>query len=141
MENVTSRATALHELGYSIADNLVSDLIILVEGPTDRPVLEEFLAKEGLLQNFSIKVWPMGGDIMSQLDLSIFTASYKVIALVDHDPGSDKERKRFEDNCTAAKIPLHRLERRSIENYFSITAFRDVFGDQIISERERSRPG
>jgi ABC-type cobalamin/Fe3+-siderophores transport system ATPase subunit len=136
VENVTSRATALHELGYSVADNLVSDLIVLVEGPTDRPALEEFLAKEGLLQNYSIKVWPMGGDIMSQLDLSVFTASYKVIALVDSDPGSGKERKRFEDNCTAAGIPLHRLKRRSIENYFSIEALRQVFADRVPTSLE-----
>jgi len=47
----------------------------------------------------------MGGDIMSQLDLSVFTASYKVIALVDSDPGSGKERKRFEDNWYRCRNP------------------------------------
>src|SRR5207244_1501765 len=117
--------------GYSVADNLVSDLVILVEGPTDRPALEEFLAKEGLLQSFSIKIWPMGGDIMSQLELQIFTASYKVIALVDNDPGSGRERQRFIENCSSAKIAVHKLERRSIENYFSIEAFRSVFNERV----------
>jgi hypothetical protein len=73
----------------------------------------------------------MGGDIMSQLELPIFTATYKVIALVDSDPGSSKERKRFEDNCTAANIPLHRLKRRSIENYFSVEALRHVFANRV----------
>ena len=54
VENATSRASLLGELGYSIADNLVSDLIILCEGPKDKPVLEEFLHKMGLLGQYNL---------------------------------------------------------------------------------------
>jgi ABC-type branched-subunit amino acid transport system ATPase component len=66
IENATSRAALLTELGYSIADNLISDLVVLCEGPKDKPVLEEFFQKMGLLDRSSIKVWPLGGDIMDQ---------------------------------------------------------------------------
>lgn len=61
----TNRASLLSDLGYSVADNLVSDLIVLTEGPTDRPVIEEICRKMGFWDNYNIKFWPMGGDIMS----------------------------------------------------------------------------
>jgi len=59
VENTTNRAAVLTELGYSIADNLVSDLVVLCEGPKDKPVLEEFFHKMGLTDQFNIKLWPL----------------------------------------------------------------------------------
>ena len=64
VEPVTKRASALQALGYTVTDNLVSDLVIMVEGPSDREVVEELLDKKGLLRNYSIKFWFLGGDIM-----------------------------------------------------------------------------
>jgi hypothetical protein len=133
VDDATSRASILHDIGYGVTDNLVSDLVILVEGPLDIPVLEEFLIKWGLFSSHDIKTWPLGGDIMNQLDLSVFAQSYSIIALVDNDPGSEKTRKKFMENCEQHNIPVHRLERYSIENYFSLRALREVFGPQIPS--------
>jgi predicted ATP-dependent endonuclease of OLD family len=90
VSNDTSRAVLLDSLGYSVTDNLVSDLVILVEGPSDKPVIEEFLRQMGLYASYSIKIWPLGGDIMDQCDLSIFAEDYRVIALIDKDPESGK---------------------------------------------------
>ena len=126
VQNATSRAIVLSELGYSIADNLVSDVIVLCEGPTDKVVLEEFFTKLGLDRRINIKIWPLGGDIMTQLDLSVFSESYRVVALVDKDPGSSTIRRRFLEKCRDFKIECHRLERYALENYFSVRAMKAV---------------
>jgi hypothetical protein len=129
----TSRASILDDLGYSVTDNLVSDLVVLVEGPTDTPIVEEFLRKLGMYGRFEIKIWPLGGDIMDQLDLSVFAGHYKMLALVDGDPGSARVRRRFEERCREYGITVHRLSRYAIENYFTIDALRTVFHAQVPS--------
>jgi len=130
-DDITSRASILDDLGYSVTDNLVSDLVVLVEGPTDVPIIEEFLKKLGLYGKYDIKMWPLGGDIMDQLDLSVLVQSYVLMALIDSDPGSGVVRKRFTDNCGKLGIPVHRLSAYSIENYFTLRALKAVFGKQI----------
>jgi hypothetical protein len=77
----TSKASMLDDLGYSVADNLVSDLVILVEGPKDRPIIEEFQLKIPTANSYNIKIWPLGGDIMDQVDLSVIVENRKAIAL------------------------------------------------------------
>jgi predicted ATPase len=136
----TSRAAILDDLGYSVTDNLLSDLVILVEGPTDTPVVEELLKKADLYGRFEIKIWPLGGDIMDQTDLSVFAEKYNMIALVDGDPGSSHVRKRFAENCSALGIPAHRLSRYSIENYFSMSALRAVFKGQVLESLDMLDP-
>jgi hypothetical protein len=131
VENATSRAALLTELGYSISDNLVSDLVVLCEGPKDKPVLDEFFQKMGLSERSNIKVWPLGGDIMDQLDLSVFQEAHQLIAVVDGDPGSSVVRKRFVKKCEELKIPITRLERYSMENYFSLNAIAAVMKGQM----------
>jgi len=129
--NAMSRAIVLDRLGFSVSDNLVSDLIILVEGPKDKPVVEEFLSKMGLLYKYDIKTWPLGGDNMGQVDLTVFAENYKVVALIDNDPGSESTRKRFVEKCKELGITCTRLIRYSLENYFSIRALREVFNEQF----------
>jgi ABC-type polar amino acid transport system ATPase subunit/5S rRNA maturation endonuclease (ribonuclease M5) len=129
--DATSRATILNDLGYEVTDNLVSDLVVLVEGPSDSAILRELLAKKGLLSEYVIKIWPLGGDIMDQLDLSVFAERYQLIALLDRDPSSERIRRRFMDRCRTLNIPVHRLARYSIENYFSVRALRAVLKGQV----------
>jgi hypothetical protein len=131
VDDATSRAFILDDLGYDVTDNLVSDLIILTEGPTDIPVIEEFLQKMGLMSQYSIKLWPLGGDIMAQVDLSVFAETHRILAVIDNDPGSRSVRKQFMDKCRENGIQVHRLSRYSIENYFSLRALREVFGAQV----------
>ncbi|MCD7032856.1 ATP-binding protein [Metabacillus sp. GX 13764] len=130
LKDATSRSEILNDLGFSITDNLTSDLIILTEGPTDKGVVEEFLNQLGLLNKYIIKTWPLGGDIMNQVDLSVFDG-YKIIALIDSDPGSHSIRKKFMKNCEEYGIHVHKLERYSLENYFTIDALKEVFKGQI----------
>jgi len=131
VDDVTSRASMLDDLGYSVADNLVSDLVVLVEGPTDAPVLEEYFVKLGLFDKFNIKIWPLGGDMMDKVDLSVFAQNYKIIGLIDKDPESTKIRNRFKKKCEENGIEVIQLRRYSIENYFTIRVLREIFGTQI----------
>lgn len=131
VDDATKYASILDDLGYSVADNLVSDLVILVEGPTDTPVVEEFLIKMGVFKDYNIKIWPLGGDNMLKLDLSVFAEKYRILALVDNDPGSNHVRKKFAKNCKENGIRVSRLKRYSIENYFSLNALQAVFGTTI----------
>ena len=134
VDDATSKVSILNDLGYTVTDNLVSDLIILVEGPKDRPIIEEFMLKMGILKKYDIKIWPLGGDIMNQVDLSVFAEKYKIIALIDKDIQSRKIRDRFIENCNKYSIPVHKLKRYAIENYFTIDALRNVYGSEINEE-------
>jgi hypothetical protein len=131
VRDVTSKASVLDDLGYSIADNLLTDLVILVEGPSDVPVFEELLEEMGVLKNHAIRFWPLGGDIMDQVDLSVLTQNTQTLAVVDSDPGSKKTRERFVARCAQFRVPVHTLKRYAIENYFSLDALRAVFPQQI----------
>jgi hypothetical protein len=131
IEDQTTRAALLSDLGYQVTDNLVSDAVILVEGPTDVPAIETFLIKMGAYPKYQIKFWPLGGDIMDKVDLSVFGEAYKLFAIVDQDPKSGIIRQRFVAKCNEWKVPVCRLERYALENYFTIEAFRDVFGSQV----------
>jgi predicted ATP-dependent endonuclease of OLD family len=126
VENVTSRAALLASLGYSVADNLISDLVILVEGPSDKAILDEFFRMLGLSSAYVIRIWPLGGDIMGQLDLAVFSDAYRLIALIDTDPKSGKVRETFKEKCVAKGIPVHQLNRYAIENYLSLPAIERV---------------
>lgn len=131
IEDQTTRAALLSDLGYQVTDNLVSDAVILVEGPTDVPAIETFLMKMGAYPKYQIKFWPLGGDIMDKVDLGVFAEAYKLFALVDQDPKSGVIRKRFVDKCEELKVPVCRLERYALENYFPLNAIREVFGAQV----------
>lgn len=134
LSDQTSKSEIINSLGYSVTENLVADLIILLEGPTDIPVIREMLNWLGINSTYNIKFWPLGGDIMASLDLSVFAERNNVFALVDSDPGSSVQRTRFINNCRESGIYCKKLERYSVENYFSLQAIREVFPDQIDSE-------
>ncbi len=131
LSDQTSKSEIINSLGYSVTENLVADLIVLLEGPTDIPVIQEMLNWFGINTIYNIKYWPLGGDIMASLDLSVFAERNNVFALVDSDPGSSIQRTRFISNCKKNGVYCKKLERYSIENYFPIHAIRKAFPDQI----------
>ncbi|MDO0823091.1 ATP-dependent nuclease [Desulfosporosinus nitroreducens] len=127
----TSKSEILINLGYSVADNFVADVVVLTEGPTDIPIISTICKWMGFGDNYNLKYWPLGGDIMAGLDLSIFAERNNVIALIDSDPGSKIIRTRFERNCKQYGIKCHKLKRYSIENYFTLDAIKKVFPHDI----------
>lgn len=125
--DATSRATVLHNLGYSVTDNLVADLIILVEGSSDKNFIEEFLSKLKLDGKYNIKIWILGGSEMINQDLSVFKQDYEMMALIDKDTESEKQRVEFGRRCKTLDIYFQKLKRYSIESYFSVEALNEVF--------------
>lgn len=130
----TNKAQVLQDIGYSVSDNLIADIVILTEGPTDKPILEEYFAKLGLKGKYNIRIWALGGDIMDKQDLSVFSDVYKVFAVIDRDPKSKRVRDKFMKMCEDLEIDVRKLERYAIENYFTVRALREVFKGQIPEE-------
>ncbi|MCZ8284597.1 MAG: AAA family ATPase, partial [Bacteroidia bacterium] len=127
----TTTSKIIDSLGYSIAENLTADAIILTEGPTDIPILKRILTLNETITNYNIKFWPLGGDIMGESDLSIFKGLNKVFAIIDSDPGSSKIRNKFQKNCEDHSITCYKLDRYSIENYIPLNIIKDQFPSQI----------
>ena len=127
----TSMSKIVDALGYSITENLTADAIIFTEGPTDIPIVKKMLQLNGVVDHANIKFWPLGGDIMGELDLSIFKGMSNIFALIDKDPGSAKVRNKFMDNCAENGITCVRLERYSIENYLPLSAIKNAFPNEI----------
>ncbi len=137
IEDVTSKAKVLSELGYSITDNLVSDLILLVEGPNDKKILNTLLNEMGVIENFKIKYWFLSGDTMAQVDLTTFVENHRVIALIDKDPESKKARDKFNHNCDEFGIECKRLDGYSIENYIPLELIKQLFPEKIPVDLEK----
>jgi hypothetical protein len=131
VSDVTSRSVIISSLGYSISDNLSSDVIILTEGVTDFPIIQEILRWKKLDLNYNIKFWPLGGDMMSSLDLEVLAQDHLLIAIIDSDFQSKASREEFISHCKDLNIDCHQLQRYAIENYLSVDAIRAVFGQQV----------
>ncbi len=91
LDDATSRTKIMNDLGYSVIDNLTSDIVIIVEGINDKKVLTEFFRKMDLYGKYNIKFWLLGGDLMEHADLESFADNYKIMALLDNDPKSDRK--------------------------------------------------
>jgi 5S rRNA maturation endonuclease (ribonuclease M5) len=101
--------------------------VILTEGPTDIPIIKAILTWKQLDLKYNIKFWPMGGDVMNNLDLEVLSQDHEVIALLDSDFQSSKCRNEFKQKCQDLKIDCFQLNRYAIENYFSLEAIKTVF--------------
>lgn len=126
----TSHSKIINALGYSVTENLTSDALILTEGPSDIPVIQKILKWIGALDKYNIKLWPLGGDIMGEIDLSIFGRN-EVFAIIDSDPGSSSARNKFKKKCDNNNIKYYQLNRYAIENYFTLDALKKIFGEKI----------
>jgi predicted ATP-dependent endonuclease of OLD family len=131
LSDQTAKSIIIHSLGYSVTENLVSDALILAEGPTDIPVISYLLRLLGLDEKYIVRYWPLGGDIMASLDLAVFSERNNVFAIIDSDPGSSVQRTRFQTNCAKSNVQCFRLKRYALENYFPLSAIKEILTDQI----------
>ncbi|WP_375559782.1 ATP-dependent endonuclease [Bernardetia sp. OM2101] len=120
----TDKADALSELGYLSSDNLLSDVIILTEGKTDIPVLEEFLRKYNLFEEYDIKFLAIGG--ISVLESTKYESLYgnynKIIIVTDGDNNKQSKKSVNKIRKMAAnndKIIHCELKGYGIENYLN----------------------
>ena len=127
----TESSRILYNLGYSISDHLIADTVILVEHSSAVPVLSTIFSWIGIDKHHNINFFPLSGDVRAYLDLSIFSGRQNVAALTYTRSDTEVATARFYNNCDKLNIKVHRLERASIENYFTLPALRAVFEDAI----------
>jgi energy-coupling factor transporter ATP-binding protein EcfA2 len=130
-EDSSNFAVVLQNLGFSLPQIASSDTLILVEGATDIGAVGVLLDKLGVTKKKTVFIWPMQGDSMDHLDIQPIKSKFDVKALVDRDPKSAAVRRRFIKKCEALGIPVCKLKRTALENYFSIDSYRTVFPGKI----------
>lgn len=131
LSDQTSLSKIVSELGFSTSEKLTSDALILVEGPTDTPVVQKLFELLGTSNDFNMKFWPLGGDIMASLDLTVFEGRQNTFAIIDQAPKSGKHRRAFKKNCNDNSIDCLQLDRYAIENYFTLKAIKGAFPSQV----------
>lgn len=125
---VPSAHVALGELSFAIRQELGTDIILLVEGPTEVRVMHHFLGFYGLADR--VAIISLGGDgVIKSPGVASALAQYvgfasKVFAVIDSESAQensppDPERRPFIDACAGLGIDCHVLSRRATENYFT----------------------
>jgi predicted ATPase len=136
VERMPRLAEFLGELSFSGYRELGFQTVLLVEGVTDIPAVQEFIRKRG--QGHKMVVLHLGGSAMitgnREAELAeICRISPDVRALIDSERGAagealSPERAAFVASCGNLNVPCHVLERRALENYFSDRAIKVTIG-------------
>ena len=127
----------LGELSYSGYKELGFDKILLVEGPTEVKVLQQWLRLYRLAHKVVLIHLGGGSSIhgKSETELQEITRiSKNVYALIDSEVTGEnkplkKDRRAFVGNCKAAGIHCVFTRRRATENYFPLRAIRKALGE------------
>jgi hypothetical protein len=125
----SSQASMLKELGMQPLEYFSAKILVMTEGHTDEIAIREFLRKKGYSPLHDVCFMHLGGDGMVHVDLAQWTSQFDVLALVDGDPNSASARKVFCTKCADSNVTVTRLKRYSLESYFSIAAYAEVFPD------------
>lgn len=126
------------ELSYTGYKELGFDKILLVEGPSEVKVIQQWLRLYRLAHK--VVLLHMGGDntflATSDVELQeIKRISNNIYALIDSETTTANEplaahRQAFVERCEQAGIVCKVLERRATENYFSDRAIKESVGSQ-----------
>lgn len=137
LEATPHLAEFLWELGFSAYRDLGFDSVLLVEGPTEVKVMQQFLRK--WQKDHQVVLLGLGGASMinahSAGELAeVARISPKVIAIIDSertsaDAALAADRQAFVEQCRSLGIDILVLERRATENYFTDTAVKRALGD------------
>ena len=136
VSNETENSRILYNLGYSISEHLIADVVVLVEHASVIPVLNAVFSWIELDKHFNINYFPLSGNVRAYLDLSIFSGKQNIVALTCTRSDSEVETARFYHNCENINIEIFRLNRASVENYFTVSALKKVFGSEIPDDIE-----
>lgn len=128
---------ALSELGSSGLDALLYDVVIWVEGPSDKIYLERWLdllkKDSDVLLSSQIGILPYGGksNLLHHKVEELKMINRKSIFIIDSDNKSENETidpnlNRFISQCNDNDIHCWVTERREIENYIPIEIFNKV---------------
>jgi AAA ATPase domain len=131
--DTTNTAVALASIGVTNLTPLTSGQILLVEGSSDVGAYRVLLDRLEISHRERIALVPLSGDNMIHFPLDVFKEVGNLQAIVDCDHKSKKNRDIFMQKCAELDIPVHRLERYAIDNYFDAAAYREVFPDKASS--------
>lgn len=126
----------LGELGYSAYQDLGYSTVLLVEGPTEVKVMQQFLRR--FKKDHEVVLLQMGGASLIRSDSAVELGEIrricrKVACVIDsekshHGQQLDRSRSDFVRTCESLGIEVHVLERRATENYFTQSALDRAFG-------------
>lgn len=128
----------LGELGFNAYRDLGFSKVLLVEGPSDLKLIQQFLRR--LHKEHEVLLLPLGGASMISAQIDVALEEIKrigacVSALIDSERNSADEeiprnRRDFAEKCRQAKINCCILERRAIENYLTDRAIKIIKGEK-----------
>jgi len=136
----------LGELSFSTRSELGCEGILIVEGPTDVLLFQEFLRKFGI--DGKIVVMQLGGaslinsSIRTHLtELGRIVEMSKIHIFIDSEKGDKdadmaKDRLLFLEACKQCGVNAVASERRATENYFTERAVKATLGQDYIALSE-----
>ncbi len=140
LEEMPRLAEFVGELGFGGYREIGFKKLLLVEGVTEIKAIQQLLRLYG--REHEVAMIHLGGaatiNSRSEAELLELTRiSDEVYALIDSERKSSneslsEERESFIATCNAVGIPVHVLERRALENYFSDRAVKEAFGDSHV---------
>lgn len=129
----------LGELQFAQWRELGFEKLLLVEGPSDIPAIQELLRQHG--KDATYVVIHLGGDSTINPHCERYLEDLRriapeVIALIDSERRAEGEplkvaREGFREACLKVGVRCHVLERRSIENYWPEAAVSAVKGASV----------
>jgi hypothetical protein len=122
----------LGEMSFSTHKELGFDKILLVEGPTEVKVVQQFL--RGMSKDHKIVLLPLHGHMPQAEELDeLLRITSNVAALIDSERSYagaplEQQRSTFLELCNGRNIKAHALNYRATENYFPDKSVKQVFG-------------
>lgn len=138
-EALTNLTEFLGELNYSAYRDLGFEKILLVEGPSEIKVYQQFLRKYKL--EHKIAILHGGGsalfrnDVESEIEEIKRISNNNLYVIIDSERTSencvgDKNHNDFKRVCERMSIHCHLTERRATENYFTDSSIKNVIGEE-----------
>ncbi|MEM5403897.1 AAA family ATPase [Paraburkholderia unamae] len=138
-EKNVSPVEMLGELSFSSFRELGAEKLLLVEGPTDVKVFQQFLRKAG--KDHLVVVLPLGGNSLARGEVAhelgeLLRITNNVAAVVDSERemagGPPIEaRTEFAEVCENLGFKILLTERRATENYFDDEAVKNALGSSF----------
>jgi len=122
-------------MSFSSHKELGFEKVLLVEGPTEVPAIQQFLRMIG--KDHKILLLPLHGHMPKADELEeILRISTNVAALIDSEKTSvtsalSQQRQEFLSLCTSKELKNHALDRRATENYFPDAVVKRIFGSNL----------
>ena len=134
LEGTPRLSEFLGEMSFSTHQELGFDKILLVEGPTEVKVIQQFL--RGMSKDHKVVLLPLHGHMPQAEELDeLLRITNKVAVLIDSERSSagdplESKREAFLELCRSRNVAAHALEYRATENYFPDNNVKQIFGPE-----------